>query len=109
MATRPLLPDWAQRDRIPDMAWIGENMHIFWSVAQQRYPQIGRGAIVVDTTERPRPDAGHPYVYCNQQEIDAARYEDALRMVREYEPEKEVVIVLLKRQMRISVYRIHQV
>jgi hypothetical protein len=47
---RRRFPAWAERERTGDLAWIKENLHVFWPVAQQGYEEHGRGAIVVDTT-----------------------------------------------------------
>jgi hypothetical protein len=87
------------------MAWIGENAHVFQPAAQQQYEALGRGALVVDTTVQPT-GAGHPFCYYRQARVNETGDEDAQRMVREYDPEVEMVIVLLKTQDRVSVYRI---
>jgi len=86
------------------MAWVRENFHVFWPVAQQQYQEKGRGAIVVDTTIRPT-GAGHPFTYYTQEQVNETHDEDAQRMVREYDPKVEMVIVMLKPKNRVSVYR----
>jgi hypothetical protein len=86
------------------MAWISENMDVFWPAAQQQHQTLGRGAIVVDTTLRPT-GAGHPYMYYTQAHVNETHDQDAQRMVREYDPAAELVIVLLKPKDRVSVYR----
>jgi hypothetical protein len=86
------------------MAWIAENAHVFWPAAQQQHQALGRGAIVVDTTLRPT-GGGHPFAYYPQTHINETGDEDARRMVREYDPAAEMVVVLLKPQDRVSVYR----
>ena len=50
---RPLIPEWAVQERLSDLAWIKENLDVFWPAAQAQYRLEGRGAIVVDTTVRP--------------------------------------------------------
>jgi hypothetical protein len=79
---RPELPEWAREERQRDLAWIKENMVLFREAAHTAFRQGGRGAIVVDTTSLP-----------------------VERMVAEYEPEREFVIVLLKPEERTSSYR----
>jgi hypothetical protein len=103
---RQRIPGWAKRERLSDIAWIGENVHVFQPAAQQQYQALGRGAIVVDTTVQPSADAGHPFTYYSQEQVNKTDDEDAQRMVREYDPEVDMVIVLLKPQDRVSVYRI---
>ena len=35
------IPDWAARERLRDMEWIGEDLHIFWPVGLRRSPSRG--------------------------------------------------------------------
>jgi len=98
-------PAWAQRERAGDLAWIRENLHVFWPAAQRACEELGRGAIVVDTTSRPTGE-GHPFGYFPQEKVEQTGDEDAQRMVREYEPSWEIVAVLLKTEERTSTYRV---
>jgi hypothetical protein len=102
---RPKVPAWARRERLSDMAWIAENVHVFWPAAQAQYQTLGGGALVVDTTVRPT-GAGHPFTYYPQAHLDQAGDEDARRMVSEYDPSAEMVVALLKPKDRMSVYRV---
>jgi hypothetical protein len=105
MSKRRKIPEWARQQRLSDMAWITENLHLFWPAAQQQYQALGRGAIVVDTTLRPA-GGGHPFTYYPQEQVDATDEEDLQRMVREYDPATEIVIAMLKSEERESVYRV---
>lgn len=98
-------PAWAERERTGDLAWIKENLHVFWPVAQQGYEELGRGAIVVDTTSRPTGE-GHPFGYLPQAMVEQQGDDDAQRMVREYDPTWEMVTVLLRPYDRLSIYRV---
>lgn len=102
---RPI-PEWARRERGEDLRWIGENLHVFWPAAQAAFAELGRGAIVVDTTSQPTGE-GNPFGYYPQEMIEAKDDEDIKRMVREYDPERDLVIVLLKAEERMSSYRVH--
>ena len=102
---RPSLPEWAEQDRDGDLAWIEENVHVFWPAAQEGYETYGRGAVVVDTTSRPTGE-GHPFVYFPQEMIEQTGDEDAQRMASEYDPTGEFVAVLLKIEDRVSSYRL---
>jgi hypothetical protein len=102
---RRAVPQWAERERAEDLAWIGENLEIFWQAAQQGYAAHGRGAIGVDTTAQPT-GAGHPFGYLTQAQIVHYGGRDEMRMVATYNPAREVVIVLLKPQGRVSSYRV---
>jgi hypothetical protein len=102
---RQHFPAWAERQRMGDMAWIGENLYVLWPAAQQGFEQFGRGALVVDTTQRPTGE-GHPFAYFPQETVTRAGKADTIRMVEEYNPPTEMVTVLLKAEDRISSYRI---
>jgi hypothetical protein len=47
------IPDWASRERESDLAWVQENRELFRAVASLGFEDVGRGAIVVDTTLQP--------------------------------------------------------
>jgi hypothetical protein len=98
------LPAWAQRERFIDLAWIYENLHIFRPLAQAQFHTHGRGALVVDTTSRPKPDAGHPLFYLPQEVIETFDEPDVQQMVTSYKPSREMVIVLIKQYGRQSSY-----
>jgi hypothetical protein len=100
-------PEWAQRERQHDLAWIGENIALFQLAVTATYEEVGRGAIVVDTTAQPLPDSGHPFGYVGQGEIERSGDEDTIRLVREYDPaNQELVVMLLKPFNRTSTYRL---
>jgi hypothetical protein len=99
------IPEWAKRERASDFAWIGENLHVFWPAARKGYVELGRGAIVVDTTSQPT-GAGNPMAYLPESEIEQQNDPDALRMVHAYDPSWEFVTMLLKQQDPVSTYRI---
>lgn len=100
------IPDWAQQERQQDMDWIRENAGLFQLAAAIAYEDSGRGAIVVDTTTQPVPGIGHPFGYFDQETVGEDFDEDTKRMVQNYEPTEENVIVLLKQERRSSTYRI---
>lgn len=100
------LPDWVLQERQADRKWIGDNLHIFWPAATAAYEVLGRGTLVVDITSRPIAGKGHPFGYLPQVDIEQSDDEDARRMVREYDPTREFIIALLKRNGLKSTYRI---
>jgi hypothetical protein len=102
----PKIPAWAQRERQSDHDWISENLHLFWMAALAAFEDAGRGAIVVDTTLEPISNAGNPFAYCSQEQVEQQGSEDVKRMVTEYDPTHELILVLLKSDDRISTYRV---
>ncbi len=101
------IPPWAERERGRDLAWIQENLHIFWPAATKGFETSGRGAIVSDTTTLIKHEGGesNPFAYLPASEIERHRWSDVIRMVKAYEPDWEFVCVLLK-QDRESAYRV---
>lgn len=99
------LPDWAERERWAELAWITDNLPAFHSAASIAYEVLGRGAVVVETTYHTQ-DGGHPAAYLTQEQI--ARYEDAAidRLIAGYTPGEELVVILLKEAQRTSAYRV---
>jgi hypothetical protein len=101
---RASVPKWAAGDRVADIGWIGENLHIFWPLAQEQYRLNGRGTLCVLTTVQIGP--GHPIFYQTQTEVEQVGDEDCLRLIQAYEPERELVITLFKTENKMSSYRI---
>jgi hypothetical protein len=99
------IPEWAQRERVLDQKWIAENLYVFEPAAQTAFAEQGRGALLVDTTVSPE-GKGHPFKYASQAYIDEHGSEDDQRMVREYDPEREFVLVMLKPGDQVSTYRV---
>jgi hypothetical protein len=105
-AEKEHIPDWALQEWESDLAWIRENLDIFELAARLAFVASGRGVIVVDTTAQPTPGAGHPFGYFGKDQIDEEYDEDTKRMVQEYDPHHEFVLALLKKEDRISSYRV---
>ena len=103
------IPDWLHRERQEDLDWIAENLDVFRIAAATAFEYAGRGAIVVDLTSQPIPGAGHPFGYFSQEQIEMQANKDSIRMVSEYDPTQELVLVLLKLGDRISTYRVRAI
>ena len=102
---RNTVPEWGEQERIGDMGWIRDNLHVLWPAAQLGYETVGRGAVVVDTTSRPTGE-GHPFGYLDQEALEQGWDEDIQQMVSAYDPTWEMVTSLLKSQDRVSTYRV---
>jgi hypothetical protein len=102
------IPDWARLKRDADLAWIEGNLDLFWAAAAA-FTEAGRGAVVVDTTVQTLPGLGHPFAYFLQELIEECGDEDTRRMVDQYDPSQELVLVLLKDQNRTSTYRLSMI
>lgn len=106
MSKERRIPDWAEGERQSDLAWIRDNLHVFTPVANEAFQQYGRGALVVDTTVQPIPGGGHPFGFYTQEQVEAYDDEDIKRLVRQYNPRAEFVVVMLKEEGKMSSYRI---
>jgi len=100
------IPDWAVQERQSDLDWIAENLDVFRTAARVALKDAGRGAIVVDTASRPIPGAGCLFGYFPQQQVEEDGSQDTMRMVAEYDPTHELILVLLKSGSRTSTYRV---
>jgi hypothetical protein len=100
------IPDWACRERLDDLAWIAENLDLFWAAATSAFEDAGRGAIVVDVTIQPVRGIGHPFGYFSREQIERGTNADTRRLVSEYDPTQELVVMLLKHGGRVSTYRL---
>jgi len=74
-------------------------------VAAEAFNELGRGAIVVDTTSRLTGE-GNPFDCYSQEIVEKKGNVDIKRMVREYDPGKGIVVVLLKPNERIRTYQV---
>lgn len=99
---RPI-PGWAERERNRDLLWISENMYVFWPLAQAAFASAGIGALFFELTIR--YGTGHPILYVPKEDVARLDDPDILRMRNEYNPLREMVIVLLKETQRSSTYR----
>ncbi len=99
------ISDWARREREADLNWVQANSGSFFFLSITSYDQHGRGALLVDTTVQ-EPELGHPFGYASQELLADFNDTDIDRIVREYEPEHEFVIVLWKSDDRTSTYRV---
>jgi hypothetical protein len=94
-------PRWAEQERLLDLAWLGQELPVLWAVAQAGYEAVGRGAVVVDTSQEIE-ELGHPLAYFTQDALAAFGDLDAMRMVTAYQPNWELVAILLKLLERLS-------
>lgn len=100
------IPDWAVQERQIDLDWIRDNLDLLQSAAATAFENIGRGAMVVDTTGSAMTGRGHPIAFFPEELVDEHGNDDTRRIVSQYEPSQEMVLVLLKPLNRTSTYRL---
>jgi hypothetical protein len=99
------LTDWAAKERVTDLAWIQENIHIFHQLALEEYEDYGRGLVVINTLSHIQGQ-GHAFGYLPQEVVNKLDNEIAKQYVNEYNPKEEIVIALLKPMKHQSTYRV---
>lgn len=99
------LTNWTSKEREVDLAWIAENLHILAPIAQADHHEWGRGLVFVNT-DQISEKVECIYGYLTQSVIEEFESEETIQMVTEYDPQKEMVISLVKHQGRGSAYRI---
>ena len=85
-----------------DLDLIEENRAIFWLVATVACEQTGPVAIIVDLSKTSN-DGGYLFRYMTQGEIEL-RDNHLDRLLREYNPHREYVVVLLKTNDQIRIH-----
>jgi hypothetical protein len=94
-----------QREREADLEWITLYLDAFATAARQQYAESGRGALVIDTNEVVE-GFGHPVSYLPQAEIEKLDEPDIRRIVGNYRPETQMVVVLIKAGYSHSTYSV---
>jgi hypothetical protein len=90
------------REHRKESEWVEENRSLFWLVATVAWEQTGPGAIIVDLSKSSN-DGGYLFRYMTQGEIEL-RDNHLDRLLREYNPHREFVVVLLKTNDQIRIH-----
>ena len=90
-------------DRDIDLKWINENLATLTLFARTNYQTVGRGVLVIDHSESGKTDP--PVDYLPLLDLPADD-EDTRRMVREYDPSEELIVLLMKPDDLVSSYRL---
>ena len=85
-----------------DTDWIEDNSALFWTTATVACEQIGPGAIVIDLS-KPTKSGENQYRYIAQGEIEL-KDEFLDKLMREYNPHREFVVVLKKSKDQYKIY-----
>jgi hypothetical protein len=90
-----------------ELAWLEENLTIFWPAAHFGYDQQGRGAIIIDATSEPLGDDTR-FHYADQALIETGEDEASHRLVQlvsEYDPERQFLAVIIRPDLQVSTYQ----
>jgi hypothetical protein len=89
--------------RNAELAWIATHSYLLWPAASEAFTEVGRGAIVFDKTE-PQKATNLAFGYLPQSIFEAGNNEEVKRQLREYNPEEEFVVVMLKPSRTMNSY-----
>jgi hypothetical protein len=88
-------------DRELDLKWIDGNLKVLATAAIDNYANKGRGIVVSDHT---KDGVIPPTIYLPQAKIPQED-DQVARLVREYDPSAEGVLLIFKRDGRAASYR----
>ena len=96
-----------------ELAWLKENLSIFWPAAHAGFSEMGRGAIVIDGYSQPLGEETQ-FHYTSLAEFEEQEDKVSGRMaelVSEYDPEQQFVAVIIRQpdadaEYEFSMYQI---
>jgi hypothetical protein len=90
-------------DNASNLKLIADNWDVLLPAAEHGFEERGRGTVLADTTRL--ENGGYPIQYLN---LAALPDDDSVcgRMVRTYDPQKEVVVSLLRDDGRVYSYQL---
>jgi hypothetical protein len=88
-------------DKAADLKLIAENWSVLLQAAERSFEEHGRGMLLVDTTRV--ENGGYPFQYVRMAALPAGN-SDCERMVRTYDPEKEIIISLFRADGQVYSY-----
>ena len=80
-------------DKAADLKLIADNWGVLLPAAERAFEEHGRGMLLVNTTRI--ENGGYPFQYVRMAALPGDN-SDCDRMVRTYDPEKEIIISLVR-------------
>ena len=103
------IPPEPDKTTAAELAWLKENLHIFWAAAEIGYRDEGRGALVIDAYSEPLGQATQ-FHYTPQAQFEEQEDEVSGRMVEyisEYNPRHEFVAVIISQPEEEYEFRLY--
>ena len=89
-----------------ELDWIERNTPLLSTKAAGYFGLVGRGAIIVDAATKPLSE-GPLFTYFSKEQMEHIADADINEMVDDYDPDKELVVLLLLPQSQTQAYRIN--
>ena len=99
------MPETAAQLRRRHLAWLDRNARTFAEDAPRAYLDSGRGAYVVTTTTVPPTLAPLEYWTAVEKVPDTEDGRHIARMIREYDPDRQVVVIFREPDYGVRGYR----
>ena len=90
-------------DKAADLKLIADNWSVLLPATERAFEEHGRGMLLVDTTRI--KNGGYPFQYIKMAALPGDN-SACDRMVRTYDPEKEIIISLIRSDGRIYSYEL---
>jgi hypothetical protein len=90
-------------DKPADLKLIADNWDVLLPATERAFNEHGRGMLLVDTTRI--ESGGYPFQYVKMADLPPGG-SDCERMVRTYNPEKEIIISLVRADGKIYSYEL---
>jgi len=92
--------------RAGDMQLIRDSWQTLWSGGRKQYRADSRGLLIILADKPPVPGQGYPILWLSEAQLRAAGDADAVRMASQYDPRKEIVVLVDHGKGGSSVYQV---
>ena len=99
-------PNMNPAQRTSDMQLIRDSWQTLWSGGRKQYRTDGRGLLIILADKPPLAGQGYPILWLTEAQLKTAGDADAERMVRKYDPRKEILILVDHGKGGSSVYQV---
>ncbi len=93
-------------ERMSDLIWLDRHLPLFGQIGKSAYSILGRGVVVIDATVR-SVWGRHPLGYLPLADVERNGVQESISLAHGYDPDQEVVVMIVKQQGHANVYRLN--